>query len=279
MRTERNTAEAVAEQYYDSGDADRFYELVWGGEDIHIGLYQLGGSIFDASRRTVQEMAALPAKLGADSKVIDLGAGYGGAARYLAQQHSCHVTCLNLSRVQNARNRLLNQAEGLADKVTVLHGSYEDIPVPAASMDLVWSQDAFLHSDKRERILDEVLRVLKPGGELVFTDPMQADYCPPGALQAVYNRLNLESLASIGWYQRELNKRGFVEVGVHDHSRQLRNHYAAVRENLRDNYQRLSGDISTGYMDRMLTGLTHWVKAADAGYLTWGILHFRKSDD
>lgn len=278
MRTERNTAEAVAEQYYDSGDADRFYEKVWGGEDIHIGMYQLGGSIFDASRRTVAEMASLPA-LGPTTQVIDLGAGYGGAARYLAQQHGCHVTCLNLSRVQNARNRVLNQAEGLASKVDVLHGSYEDIPVPDASMDLVWSQDAFLHSDKRERILDQILRVLKPGGELVFTDPMQADYCPPGALQAVYNRLNLESLASIGWYQRELNKRGFVEVGIHDHSRQLRNHYAAVRENLRDNYQRLAGEISTSYMDRMLIGLTHWVKAADAGYLTWGILHFRKSDD
>lgn len=279
MHTKRNTAEAVAEQYYDSGDADRFYEKVWGGEDIHIGLYQRGGSIFDASRRTVEEMATLPAALSAATQVIDLGAGYGGAARYLAQKYGCHVTCLNLSQVQNARNRMMNQQDGLAAKVDVLHGSYEDIPVPDASMDLVWSQDAFLHSDKRERILDEVLRVLKPGGELVFTDPMQADYCPPGALQAVYNRLNLDSLASIGWYQRELSKRGFMEVGIHDHSRQLRNHYAAVRENLRDNYQRLSGDISTGYMDRMLTGLTHWVKAADAGYLTWGILHFRKADD
>ena len=57
----------------------------------------------------------------------------------------------------------------------------------------------------------------------------------------------------------------------------MRNHYAAVRENLRENYQRLAHDISTSDMDRMLRGLTHWVKAADAGYLTWGILHFRKS--
>lgn len=279
MRTRRNTAEAVAEQYYDSGDADRFYEKVWGGEDIHIGLYQTGGSIFEASRRTVAEMAGLPTALGRDTQVIDLGAGYGGAARWLAQQYGCHVTCLNLSRVQNARNQLRIQAEGLEQRIRVLHGSYEDIPVPDASMDLVWSQDAFLHSNKRTRILDEVLRVLKPGGELVFTDPMQADYCPPGALQAVYSRLNLRSLASIGWYQRELHKRGFAEVGIHDYSRQLRNHYAAVRENLRENYQRLANDISTSYMDRMLRGLTHWVKAADAGYLTWGILHFRKSVD
>ena len=29
----------VAADYYDDSDADRFYAEVWGGEDIHIGLY------------------------------------------------------------------------------------------------------------------------------------------------------------------------------------------------------------------------------------------------
>ena len=32
-------ADSVAATYYDSQDADQFYEQVWGGEDIHIGLY------------------------------------------------------------------------------------------------------------------------------------------------------------------------------------------------------------------------------------------------
>ena len=278
MPSKRSTAEAVAEEYYDSGDADRFYEKVWGGEDIHIGLYQPGDSIFDASRRTVAAMAQLPGKLGADSQVIDLGAGYGGAGRYLIQQYGCHVTSLNLSEVQNERNRLLNREQGLADRHTVQYGSYEDIQAADASMDLVWSQDAFLHSSRRERILDEITRVLKPGGELIFTDPMQADDCPPGVLQPVYDRLNLESLASFAWYRRELQQRGFEEVAVHDHTGQLRNHYASVKENLRDNYRGLAGDISITYMDRMLAGLDNWVNAADAGHLAWGILHFRKSN-
>lgn len=279
MPAKRSTAEAVAEQYYDSGDADRFYEKVWGGEDIHIGLYQPGDTIFEASRRTVAAMARLPVAPGAQSRVIDLGAGYGGAARYLAGQTGCHVTCLNLSEVQNVRNRQLNGEQGLTDRVTVLHGSFEDIPVEDAGMDLAWSQDAFLHSSRRERVLDEIARVLKPGGELVFTDPMQSDDCPAGVLQPVYDRLNLDSLASFQWYRHELGKRGFSEVAVHDHTDQLRNHYAAVKENLRDNYRRLAGDISISYMDRMLAGLDNWVNAADAGHLAWGILHFRKNAD
>ena len=29
-----------AREYYNSDDADKFYYDVWGGEDIHIGLYE-----------------------------------------------------------------------------------------------------------------------------------------------------------------------------------------------------------------------------------------------
>ena len=31
---------AVAEAYYDSDDADRFYFTIWGGEDIPVGMYK-----------------------------------------------------------------------------------------------------------------------------------------------------------------------------------------------------------------------------------------------
>jgi glycine/sarcosine/dimethylglycine N-methyltransferase len=34
--------------------------------------------------------------------------------------------------------------------------------------------------------------------------------------------------------------------------------------------------VSKAYLDRMLVGLDNWVKAADSGYMAWGILHFRK---
>ena len=33
-------AENTARDYYDSEDADNFYSIVWGGEDIHVGLYE-----------------------------------------------------------------------------------------------------------------------------------------------------------------------------------------------------------------------------------------------
>ena len=276
MGNNRSQAEELAESYYDSTDADTFYERVWGGEDIHIGLYEEGMGTPEASRRTVATMEAALKTLHPGSKVLDLGAGYGGSARYLAKEIGCHVTCLNVSAVQNQRNEQLNKEQGLADKIEVLHGSFEDVPAEGNSFDIIWSQDSFLHSDKRETVLDEIDRVLKPVGEIIFTDPMQADNCPEGVLQPVYDRLNLSSLASFRFYREGLTERGFTEERVYDFTPQLRNHYATVREGLLGRYDELSKDISTDYMDKMILGLEHWVQAADKGYLSWGIMHFSR---
>lgn len=276
MQSDRSSAETVAETYYDSSDADRFYERVWGGEDIHVGLYEPGLSIIEASRKTVDKMADQVTWLKPEHRVLDLGAGYGGAGRYLAKRYGCQVVCLNLSEVQNRRNRVLNKEQGLDDKVHVEHGSFESIPGEAAAYDLVWSQDAFLHSGRKEQVIAEVDRVLKSGGEVLFTDPMQADDCPEGVLQPVYDRLSLDSLASPAFYLKAFAARGYEDKGMLELTAQLRTHYATVKASLEARYEELSADISTAYLDKMIQGLGHWVAAADKGYLAWGILHLRK---
>src|SRR5690606_19893484 len=120
-----------AEAYYDSSEADAFYKTIWGGEDIHIGLYRTDDEPFaNASRRPVQRKADRLVDVGDDSRVLDLGAGYGGSARYLAERFGCHVTCLNLSETQNALNRQLTAQAGLSDRVRVVHGDFENVPEP-----------------------------------------------------------------------------------------------------------------------------------------------------
>ena len=271
----------IAEGYYDSDQADRFYFNVWGGEDIHIGLYEEPGetpvSISTASRRTVERMADMIEGLGADSRILDIGAGYGGAARWLAKRYGCPITCLNLSRVQNETNDRLNREQGLADKIQVQYGNFEDVPQPDASFDVVWSQDAILHSGDRARVFAEVARVLAPGGQLIFTDPMQADDCPAGVLQPVLDRIHLDSLGSVAVYREMLGALGMHERDLVDLSPQLRRHYARVREELRTRYDEMCALSTREYIDRMIAGLGHWVDAADAGYLRWGILRFAKS--
>lgn len=266
----------VTESYYDSEDADSFYSLIWGGEDLHVGCYEETRNIRDASVETVDRMAALVGELTPETKVLDIGAGYGGSARRIAARHGCDVTCLNISETQNDTNRYKNRRAGLQAQVSVVHGVFEDIPQADASVDVVWSQDAILHSDQRDQVLAEVFRVLKPGGEFVFTDPMQADDVPDGVLRPVYDRLQLNDLGSFRFYRETAEALGFEIVDQIDLTENLRTHYDRVREELEANYDRVKERASTEYLDKMLLGLRNWVKAADAGHLAWGIQRFRK---
>lgn len=267
----------ITERYYDSDDADQFYAEIWGGEDIHIGLYEPpgDGSVREASRKTVERIGAELGELGPDARVLDLGSGYGGTARSLARRFGCRVTCLNLSSTQNARNRRLCVEQGLAERIEIVHGNFESLPFEARTFDVVVSQDALLHSGQRGRVLREVARVLVPRGRFVFTDPMQSDACPPGVLGPVLARIHLETLASFAFYRKELRGLGFEEVKVLDLTPHLGRHYARVREELLARYEEMTRKASKDYVDRMLAGLGHWVDAEAKGYLAWGILHFR----
>jgi SAM-dependent methyltransferase len=267
----------VTENYYDSDDADTFYSLVWGGEDLHIGVYDGTSAIREASAETVDRMVAVLPALDADTAVLDIGAGYGGSMRRIVQRFGNDAICLNISETQNDTNRLKNRRAGLSDKIRVVHGVFEDIPEPDASCEIVWSQDALLHSDQRDRVLAEVWRVLKPGGHFVFTDPMQADDVPDGVLQPVYDRLQLNSLGSMRFYREAAAALGFEVLAQEDMTQHLRQHYDRVREELLAGYDGLrKSGASADYLDRMIIGLENWVKAADAGHLAWGIQLFRK---
>lgn len=267
-----------AQDYYNSEDADRFYFNIWGGEDIHIGLYDgETQSIFEASHKTVRAMADLIApEVTSDTRILDIGAGYGGSARFLAKHFGCRVTCLNLSEVQNERNRQMNREQGLADLIDVHDGNFEALPFEDSAFEIVWCQDSILHSGRRDIVFAEVDRVLKPGGQFIFTDIMQKEPADPERLQPVYDRIHLPSLGSLEAYAEYAAKLDWEKLGFEDLSPQLPNHYQSVHDELGRRRDRVEGEISDAYIDRMLNGLKHWVAAGRGGLLKWGILRYRK---
>lgn len=270
----------TARAYYDSDDADTFYAEVWGGEDIHVGLYARPDEpIAEASRRTCARMAELAGPLGAATRVLDLGAGYGGAVRYLARTFGCSCVALNLAEVENERNRRMTREAGLAAQVEVVPGDFTAMPFDDAAFDRAWSQEALLHAGDRAEVCAEVVRVLKPGGVLVFTDPMQVDDAPADRLRTIRDRLHLESLASPRFYRETLSALGMREVTFDEQPGQLVSHYARVRDVLVASADRLRAlGVGDDYIERMKAGLGHWVDGGREGLLTWGIFVFRKAD-
>ena len=276
--TIEKTAVDKAAEYYDSTPADEFYFKIWGGDHIHVGIYNHSKeSIKDASPRIVQMMGS-KLKLNTDTKLLDLGSGYGGAARYLAKNFGCHVTCLNLSSNQNERNRALNKKNDLDGLITVVEGNFEDIPFPENSFDVAWSQDAIVHSADRKLVVQEVVRVLNDKGEFIFTDLMQTYDCPNNILKPIIDRIQLDSMGSFGFYLEQGRKLGVKQIEIQNLSEHLTTHYQRVMEETQDRYDEMVESCGKEYIDKMIEGLKHWVEAGKNNYLSWGIVHMSKSD-
>ena len=267
----------VTRSYYNSEDAHNFYYQIWGGEDLHLGIYNSkDDNVFEASRRAIDRIASHADKMDANTKVIDFGGGFSGSARHIAKKYGCHVTVLNLSETENERGRKMNKEQGLDHLIDVIDGSYDQVPFEDNTFDVVWSEDAMLHSPNKAEVVKEAFRILKPGGDLVFSDPMQTDNCDESVLQPIYKRINLSSMASPGYYREICKKAGFQEVEFEEMAEQLSTHYAKIHDETEANEAKLEGLVSQEYIDNMKEGLRHWVKGGQEKNLTWGIFHFKK---
>ena len=275
-------AATTAASYYDSTDADHFYADIWGGEDIHIGLYaEPNEAIAAASRRTVDTLIELIGSdvLGDDQAarlVVDLGSGYGGAARRLCQWPNLRVEAINISAVENDRHRLLNRDAGADQKITVHNASFESVPLADGCADVIWSQDAILHSGDRQTVMQEASRLLKPGGVMVMTDPMAADGIPSASLSAILKRIHLQDLGSPERYRTWADAAGLERTHWDEQTPMLIRHYIRVREELKLRREHLTRRISADYLERMDAGLGHWVEGGESGRLCWGLMRFRK---
>jgi len=129
-------------------------------------------------RDATDELAVL-AGITADLRVIDVGSGIGGPARHLASERGCRVTGIDLTAEFVRTATALSRRVGLADRVSFVAGDALDLPFPAASFDVAWTQHASMNIADRPRLYAEMHRVLRPGGRLALQDVLAGSGGPP----------------------------------------------------------------------------------------------------
>ena len=102
--------------------------------------------------------------------VLDIGAGTGNITLSLLRQGTW-VTAIDVSRAMLVK--LHSKLEpGMARALTVIEDTAEQLPqCDDESVDGVTAMQAFFDMDDPFAALEEAVRVLKPGGQFVLTDP------------------------------------------------------------------------------------------------------------
>jgi ubiquinone/menaquinone biosynthesis C-methylase UbiE len=73
-------------------------------------------------------------------RVLDVGSGLGGSARYLASEHQCRVTGIDLTREYVEVADALADLVGLRELAEFRQCSALDMPYASGSFDLVWTE-------------------------------------------------------------------------------------------------------------------------------------------
>lgn len=133
----------------------------------NIDEFHLGG------REATEELAAqLPLRAG--MKLLDIGSGIGGTARYFAWQHGCDVTGVDLTAefVRTARALTSRMAHQLA--VRFEQASALELPFASESFEGAYLFHVGMNIADKRKLFAEVHRVLRGGGCLAMFEVMRA---------------------------------------------------------------------------------------------------------
>jgi len=161
--------------------------------------------------------------LEAGSKVLDVGSGIGGPARYLAMKTGCDVTGVELQADLTEAAAELTERVGLKERVRFVTGDFVESfragnqHLKTASFDHFISQLVFLHIPGRDELLKACYETMKPGGTFCIEDFVLIGPAfttkEDTQLRTVVNANTVTSNAD---YIAALEEAGFVDIEVVD---------------------------------------------------------------
>jgi SAM-dependent methyltransferase len=163
--------------------------------------------------------------------VLEVGSGRGGGAAYINR----HLGPRSMTGVDYSDKAVaFCQGHLAGNGLRYLHGDAEDLPFSDATFDAVVNVESSHCYGDMGRFLDEVHRVLRPGGHLLWTD-----HRPPDRIRALHTNIEQSGFEVVKeenisanvlaamTVQRERNK-ALVDNGVAWYARRAFYHFAGV---------------------------------------------------
>ena len=156
------------------------------------------------------------AKINESTHVLDLCCGLGGPARYLAYHHGCRVTGVDMNTDRLAGAVRLTERTKLQDRVLFHHANALQTGLADETFDVIVSQEAFCHIPDKKTLIAECVRLLKPGGCIVYTDILARNSMTNEIRSRLESEMAFSELSTLEQYCHLLEEKGCQVVEVED---------------------------------------------------------------
>lgn len=193
------------------------------------------------------------------SHALEVASGSGGPAIFLAGLCGCRVTGIDVNPHGVAAATERASEHGLAGRVAFQQADADEpLPFPDGAFDAVLCIDSANHFPHRLQVLREWHRVLRPGGRLLFTDPV--------VVTGLVSNEELAARSSIGYFlfaPPEVNERLIEEAGfdldrredVTDNAAAVSKRWHDARVEDRDALLRIEGEERYEGLQRFFDGV------------------------
>lgn len=127
-----------------------------------------------ASRQLADQAGFLPGQ-----QVLDLGCGTGGASRLLVAEYGVQVVGVDITQAFVQVAEWLTLATGLSARCRFLQADALQLPLPDQQFDAIWCQHTLMNLPDLSQALQEIHRLLKPGGKLLLHEILQGENHEP----------------------------------------------------------------------------------------------------
>jgi ubiquinone/menaquinone biosynthesis C-methylase UbiE len=151
---------------------DAWYDQPRAFTSMHLDALLLGFS----RRRLRVTRDQLRCAVREPARVLEVGSGSGRLAGLLADAApDWRFTLVDRSAAAMRFASWLHAARGSGDRVRCLKGDLAALPAPDGSVDVVVAAEVLEHAPEPARSVQEMLRVLRPGGWLAVSVPVALD--------------------------------------------------------------------------------------------------------
>jgi len=165
-------------------------------------------------------------------RVLDVAAGKGASAVFLAQHFGCEVVGVDYGPGAVAEATALAEEVGLADRVCFEQGDAERLRFGGGSFDAVICECAFCTFPDKAAAAGEFARVLRPGGRVGLSDLTRTGSLPPELEGLLAWIACIADARPVDEYLSYLETAGFVADRVEPHDAVLGEMIHGVRTRL-----------------------------------------------